>query len=94
MANGAPGNAQAIQRALSNRSRAASGWHHGAQRLEHFGPDGATVAIETSTRNTIDVSSMSVEDRDALRGILLRAGAREECQARIGQSEDAMNDGG
>ena len=88
VANGAPGNAQAIQRALSNRSRAAYGWHHDAQRLEHSGPDGAPVAIETSTRNTIDVRSMSVEDRDALRGILLRAGARDEDQARIGHSED------
>ncbi|MSP76092.1 MAG: hypothetical protein EXR12_08145 [Rhodospirillaceae bacterium] len=94
MAGGAPGNSQIVILALKNRSRAAYGWHHDSQRVEHSGPDGAPVAIETSTRNTIDVSSMSVEDRDALRGVLLRAVAREEGQARIGQSEDAMNDGG
>ena len=45
VANGAPGNAQAIQWALRNRSRAASGWHHDTQRLEHSGPNGAPVAI-------------------------------------------------
>lgn len=88
MAGGSPGNSQIVILALKNRSRAAYGWHHDSQRVEHSGPDGAPVAIETSTRNTIDVSSMSVEDRDALRGILLRAGARDEDQARIGHSED------
>ncbi len=88
IANGEPGNVQMTTLALKNRSRAAYGWHHDSQRVEHSGPDGAPVAIETSTRNTIDVSSMSVEDRDALRGILLRAGARDEDQARIGHSED------
>ncbi len=87
MAGGAPGNSQIVILALKNRSRAAYGWHHDAQRLEHSGPDGAPVAIEASTRNTIEVRSMSVEDRDALRGILLRAGARDEDQARIGHSE-------
>ena len=88
MAAGSPGNIQMVILALKNRSRAAYCWHHDAQRMEHSGPGGAPFAIETSTRNTIDVSSMSVEDRDALRGILLRAGARDEGQARIGHSED------
>ena len=86
MAGGAPGNSQIVILALKNRSRAAYGWHHDSQRVEHSGPDGAPVAIESSTRNTLDVRSMSVEDRDALRGILLRAGARDEDQARIGYS--------
>ena len=36
VAHGEPGNAQAIQWALRNRSRAASGWHHDTQRVEHF----------------------------------------------------------
>ena len=88
IANGEPGNVQMTTLALKNRSRAAYGWHHDSQRVEHSGPDGAPVAIETTARNTIDVSSMSVEDRDALRGILLRAGGRDEGQARIGHSED------
>ena len=35
VAKGALGNAQAIQWALRNRSKAASGWHNDAQRLEH-----------------------------------------------------------
>ena len=34
VANGEAGNAQAIQWALRNRSRAASGWHHDAQQGE------------------------------------------------------------
>jgi transposase len=48
VAQGGAGNAQAIQWALRNRLRAASGWHHDAQRLEHSGPNGAPVAIEAS----------------------------------------------
>ncbi|MBP6768802.1 MAG: hypothetical protein KA171_13565 [Reyranella sp.] len=88
MAAGAPGNNQIVVLALKNRSRAAYGWHHDAQRLEHSGPNGAPLAIEASTRNTLDVRSMSVEDRDALRGILLRAGARDGDQARIGHSDE------
>ena len=70
-ANGEPGNLQAVTLALNNRSRAAYGWHHDAQRMEHSGPGGAPMAIETSTRNTIDVSRMSAEDRQSLRGILM-----------------------
>jgi hypothetical protein len=88
IANGEPGNVQMTTLALKNRSRAAYGWHHDSQRVEHSGPDGAPVAIETAARNTIDVSRMSADDRDALRGILLRAGAREESQSKIGYSED------
>src|SRR5712671_4647093 len=47
--NGAPGNAQAIQWALRNRSRAASGWHHDSVRLEHSGPDSGPVSIRHGT---------------------------------------------
>jgi hypothetical protein len=60
----------------------------GKQRMEHSGPDGAPVAIETTPRNTIDVKSMSVEDHNALRGILVRAGECNEDQASIGRSND------
>src|SRR5476649_1796084 len=41
MARGEPGNTQIVTLGLKNRSRAAHGWHHDAQRLEHTGPDGA-----------------------------------------------------
>jgi transposase-like protein len=84
IANGEPGNLQMVTLALKNRSRAAYGWHHDAQRMEHSGPGGAPVAIETTARNTIEVRRMSAEDRDALRGILLRAGCgTPEKRARI-----------
>jgi hypothetical protein len=86
IANGEPGNVQMTTLALKNRSRAAYGWHHDAQRMEHSGPGGAPVAIETTARNTIDVRRMSAEDRDALRGILLRAGVQEQAQIGSGGS--------
>ncbi len=88
IANGEPGNLQAVTLALKNRSRAAYGWHHDAQRMEHSGPDGAPVAIETTARNTIDVSRMSAEDRQALRGILMRIGECNDDQLRIGQDNE------
>ena len=88
MARGEPGNTQIVILGLKNRSRAAHGWHHDAQRLEHSGPDGAPLAIEAPASNALDVKSMSPEDRDALKGILLRAKARSEEQGRISQSED------
>ena len=88
VAQGGAGNAQAIQWALRNRSRAASGWHHDAQRLEHSGPNGAPVAIEASTSTPIDIASMPFEDREALKGLLLRAKARLAEQARLTHSED------
>ena len=86
IANGEPGNLQMVTLALKNRSRAAYGWHHDAQRMEHSGPDGAPVAIETTARNTIDVSRMSAEDRQALRGILMRIGECNDDQPRIGRA--------
>ena len=69
VANGAPGNAQAIQWALRNRSRAASGWHHDSVKLEHSGPDAGPVPVEHGT--VIDGRSLSPEERDALRKLLL-----------------------
>jgi hypothetical protein len=90
VANGGSGNAQAIQWALRNRSRAASGWHHDSQKVEHSGPDGAPVAIEASANSgrLLNIEQMSWEDREALKGILLRAKAAAEGQAKIGHSED------
>jgi hypothetical protein len=73
VAHGEPGNAQAIQWALRNRSRAASGWHHDAQRLEHSGPDGRPVQVERAS--VIDVRRLSPEHRDALETVLLAAEA-------------------
>jgi hypothetical protein len=88
VAQGGSGNAQAIQWALRNRSRAASGWHHDAQRVEHSGPDGAPVAIETPASRPVDIASMSLEDRQALREILLRAKARAADQPLIDCNKD------
>jgi hypothetical protein len=76
VANGEPGNAQAIQWALRNRSRAASGWHHDAQRLEHSGPDGGPVPIEHGT--VIDTRQLSPEERQAFRNLLLTAQSADD----------------
>ena len=70
VANGAPGNAQAIQWALRNRSRAASGWHHDVQKVEHSGPDSGPVQVRTT--NTLDVSDLSVGELVALEKALRR----------------------
>ena len=73
VANGEPGNAQAIQWALRNRSRAASGWHHDAHRVEHSGPDGQPVQVAQA--DVIDVRLLSPEHREALEMVLLAAEA-------------------
>lgn len=70
MASGAPGNARIVILALMNRSRSASGWHN-TQRIEHTGPEGGPVAIES--RPAIDVSALSADQRDQLRSLLLTA---------------------
>jgi hypothetical protein len=77
IARGGSGNAQSIQWALRNRSRAASGWHNDAQRLEHSGPEGGPVQMQAVT---IDATALSVEHRAALKAALLaakRADARD-----------------
>jgi hypothetical protein len=86
VAQGGAGNAWAIQWALRNRLRAAGGWHHDAQRLEHSGPNGAPVAIEASAGAVFDIGSMPFEDREALKGLSLREEARE--QARLTAKTD------
>lgn len=69
MAGGAPGNSQIVVLALKNRSRAAHGWHHDSLRIEHS-LDGALVVSGASASTVLDVASMSVEDRAALRDML------------------------
>ena len=71
VANGEPGNAQAIQWALRNRSRAASGWHYDLVKLEHSGPEGGPVQVEAA--RTIDVRALSPEQRAQFKAILLTA---------------------
>jgi hypothetical protein len=70
VANGASGNAQAIQWALRNRSRSESGWDNDRQRLEHSGPDGAPMQVEARA-TVIDGSVLTAEQRQALREALL-----------------------
>jgi hypothetical protein len=70
VANGAPGNAQAIQWALRNRSRSESGWDNDRQRLEHSGPDGAPLQVEARA-TVIDASVLTAEQRQSLREALL-----------------------
>ena len=72
VAKGGSGNAQAIQWALRNRSRAASGWHHDSHRLEHSGPDGKPLQVEQQI-TTLDVSSLTVDQRKVLRAALMAA---------------------
>ncbi len=77
IAKGGSGNAQAIQWALRNRSRAASGWHHDSQRLEHSGPAGGPVAVEAQV-TTLDLSKLTWEQRAALKAVLLAAKAQTQ----------------
>ena len=74
VAQGGSGNAQAIQWALRNRSRAASGWDHAHAKLEVSGPDGGAVQVEPKD-TTIDVRLLSQEHRDAFKRALLAARA-------------------
>ena len=67
LATGEAGNASIVALGLKNRSRAASGWHD-AHRLEHSGPDGTPISVASKALN---VRSLSKEDRDALKRILL-----------------------
>ena len=64
MASGAPGNARIVILALMNRSRSASGWHN-TQRIEHTGPAGGPVQLET-----LDVGRLTPDQRGQLRSLL------------------------
>ena len=65
MAQGAPGNAQLVMLVLKNRSRAASGWHHDTQKVEHSGPEGGPVEVARPVR--INVEALTFEQREVLR---------------------------
>jgi hypothetical protein len=71
MAQGSPGNAQLVTLALKNRSRAASGWHHDTQKVEHSGPEGGPLEVARPVR--INVEALSFEQREVLRAALLSA---------------------
>jgi hypothetical protein len=73
MANGESGNTQIVMLGLRNRSRAATGWNNDTVKLEHSGPEGGPV--EVKAEHTIDIESLSHEQRDQLREILLAAKA-------------------
>jgi hypothetical protein len=70
VASGKPGNAQLIQWALRNRSRAASGWDHAHRKIELSGPEGSPVALQTDT-TIIDATTLSKDQRNTLRQALL-----------------------
>ena len=75
VAQGGAGNAQAIQWALRNRSRAASGWDHAHAKLEVSGPDGGAVQVQT---DVIDARLLTPEQRNAFKQALLAARAQGE----------------
>lgn len=69
VAAGEAGNAQAIQWALRNRSKAAAGWDHDRHKLEHSGPDGGPIAAPP---RTIDPALLTKDERDNLRCMIER----------------------
>jgi hypothetical protein len=73
MASGEAGNTQIVMLGLRNRSRAATGWNNDTVKLEHTGPEGGPV--EVKAEHKIDIESLSHEQRDQLREILLAAKA-------------------
>ena len=58
---------------LGLRNRAATGWNNDTVKLEHCGPEGGPV--EVKAEHKIDIESLSHEQRDQLREILLAAKA-------------------
>ena len=75
VAQGGAGNAQAIQWALRNRSRAASGWDHAHAKLEVSGPDGGAVQLQTEV-TVIDARQLTPDQREAFKQVLLAAQAQ------------------
>jgi len=70
VAKGGSGNANVIQWALRNRSRAASGWDHAQKKLELSGPDGGALHVQADV-TTIDARALTPEQREALKSALL-----------------------
>ena len=77
VAQGGSGNAQAIQWALRNRSRAASGWDHAHAKLEVSGPDGGAFQVQTEA-TVIDARLLTSDQREAFKQALLAARAQGE----------------
>ena len=73
VAKGGPGNAQAIQWALRNRSRAAAGWDHAHKKMELTGADGGPVQLQAES-TVIDARSLTQGQRNALRQALVAIG--------------------
>lgn len=63
------GNAQAVQWALRNRSRAASGWDHAHAKVELSGPNGGAVQVQADMA-LIDARLLTVEQRAVLKQAL------------------------
>ena len=80
VAQGGAGNAQAIQWALRNRSRAASGWDHAHAKLEVSGPDGGAVQVQTEV-TVIDARLLTPDQRSAFKQALLAARGHGELEA-------------
>ena len=70
VAQGGSGNAQAIQWALRNRSRAASGWDHAHAKVEVSGPNGGAVQVQADL-TVIDARLLTSDQRNALKQALL-----------------------
>ena len=77
VAQGGAGNAQAIQWALRNRSRAASGWDHAHAKLEVSGPDGGALQLQAEV-TVIDARLLTPDQRNAFKEALLAAREHEE----------------
>jgi len=70
IAQGASGNAQAVQWALRNRSRAASGWDHAHAKVEVSGPNGGSVQVQTDVK-VIDARLLKPEQRAVFKQTLI-----------------------
>ena len=70
VAKGGAGNAQTIQWALRNRSRAASGWDHAHAKVEVSGPNGGAVQVAADL-TVIDARLLTPDQRHALKQALL-----------------------
>lgn len=70
IAQGGSGNAQAIQWALRNRSRASSGWDHAHAKVEVSGPNGGAVQVQTDLA-VINARLLTTEQRAVLKRALL-----------------------
>ena len=77
VAQGGSGNAQAIQWALRNRSRAASGWDHAHAKVELSGPNGGAVQVQTDMA-VFDTRLLTPEQRAVLKQALL--GMKEQVE--------------